>query len=413
MRIFAHECRKAIASPVLIGLLIVFIAYNLFIILGSSAHKEELYTINGIIDQYGLDITASSLDDFEQDIQDDLAKLSASAGQDIDSIHAFLDGLPFEEKQNYLKDPAVSQLLVKTLYLERAKSIDEDYASIDLVALTEKDVAMYGLSGKAADLYRREAEKFNVRFDEMVEAGEHKQWFFPGKQYFMHDFLYKKVFLNLIIESLLLVVLSTGLITTFEFEHKTHLVAYHSTRGRRLKRDKLLASLIISTALFVILFGITLSVYFTVFDYSHVWNTSVSSAFNWEFNFPYVSWWHLSIGQFLIGTLLLVFITQLLFSGLTFAVAVFVKNSYIAFFVIATFFILLWLLPSFMPKSSILLFITAYTLPTLVMAISSSFMGSSGLIFFENFEWLTISAWTILTVAVCYLSYHRFLRTDL
>ncbi len=246
-----------------------------------------------------------------------------------------------------------------------------------------------------------------------MNNGEHKQWFFAGKAYFMHTFLFKTVFLQIIIESLLLIVLTTALITTYEFENKTHLVAYSTKRGRKLMKNKLLASLVVATTIVVLLFTITLGTFFTVFDYSHVWQSSISSAFNWEYNFPYVAWWDLSVGTFLIGVIALVFISLLLFSGLTFACSVAVKNSYITFFLIAALFVLMWLLPSFMPTSSILLFVSAYTLPTLLLAVTSSFMGSSGLILFENFEWMTISCWTMITIAVCFMSYKRFKKIDI
>ena len=213
----------------------------------------------------------------------------------------------------------------------------------------------YRLSGNAAETLLNEYEKFSERFEEMVENGEHKQWFFAGKAYFMHSFLFETVFLHIVIESLLLIVLTTALITTYEFENKTHLVAYSTKLGRKLMKNKLLASLTMATTIIVFLFAITLGTFFTVFDYSHVWQTSISSAFNWEYNFPYVAWWDLSVGEFLIGTTALVFIVLLLFSSLTFALSVAVKNSYITFFSVAILFIFLWLLPSFMPTSSILL----------------------------------------------------------
>ena len=161
----------------------------------------------------------------------------------------------------------------------------------------------------------------------MVENGEHKQWFFAGKAYYMHTFLFKTVFLQIIIESLLLIVLTTALITTYEFENRTHLLAYSTKRGRKLMKNKLMSSLAMATTIVFLLFAITLGTFFSVFDYSHVWETSISSAFNWEYNFPYVAWWDISVGTFLIGVIALVFVTLLLFSGLTFSLSVMVKNS--------------------------------------------------------------------------------------
>lgn len=415
MRIIFNECKKALTSPILIALFIVFSAFNVFVIISSSDHKEELKMVNEIIDQYGRDITEESLDRFENDVQIDLTELNRMTASEFTSVYEFLDGLHFEDREKYNEKQweFFNRLQLKEMYLNMAKSIDESYGKIDIRKLAEAEIIKYRLSGKSAETLLQEYEKFSERFEEMVNNEEHKQWFFAGKAYFMHSFLFKTVFLHIIIEALILIVLTTALITTYEFESKTHLVAYTTKRGRKLMKNKLLASLTVATTIAVLLFAITLGTFFTVFDYSHVWKTSISSAINWEYNFPYVAWWDLSVGTFLIGVIALVFIVLLLFVGLTFAISIAVKNSYISFFLIATLFIFLWLLPSFMTKSSILLFFSAYTLPTLLLAVRYSFTGSGGLIMFENFEWMTISCWTIITLAVCIMSYTRFKKIDI
>lgn len=415
MRIFLHECKKALTSPILTVLLIVFSAFNIFIIVSSSDHKEELKMVNEIIDKYGREITEDSLEQFENDIQSDLLKLNGITGQQFATISEFLDGLRFEEQEQYsdVEWDFFNSLQLKEMYFGMANSIDESYAEIDIEAGAQGSLKSYGISGKAAETYLRENEEFAERFKEMVNNEEHKEWFFAGKSYFMHSFLFKTVFLHIIIESLLLIVLMTALITTYEFENRTQLLTYSTYRGRKLMKDKLAASLAVSTVISLFLFAITLGTYFTLFDYSHVWKTSINSAFNWENPFPYVSWWDLSVGEFLVAVVVLVFIIQLLFSGLTFALSVLVRNSYITFFLVATFFVLGWLLSSFMPKSSNLLFVSSYILSTLTMAVSQSFMGSSGLILFKNFEWMTISCWTIITIVFCTITYKRFRKIDI
>ena len=66
MRIIFQECKKALTSPILIALLIVFIAFNVFVIISSSDHKEELKIVNEIIETYGLDITDDSLERIQE-----------------------------------------------------------------------------------------------------------------------------------------------------------------------------------------------------------------------------------------------------------------------------------------------------------------------------------------------------------
>ena len=118
-------------------------------------------------------------------------------------------------------------------------------------------------------------------------------------------FCLEQMFKYLIFEALILIVLATALLTNFEFENKTHLVTYSTTRGRHLMKDKLVASLLTATVITVLLLAITLVTYFTVFDYTHLWGSSISSAFNWEYNLPYVSWWELSFINYLLAVILI------------------------------------------------------------------------------------------------------------
>ena len=216
MRIIFHECKKALTSPILIALLIVFIAFNVFVIISSSDHKDELKMVNEIIESYGLDITDDSMDEFKRDVQIDVAELNKMTASEFTSVNEFLDGLRFEDQEKYNDEQweFIHRLQLKEMYLNMAKSIDGSYEEIDIRKLAEIQIEQYGLSGKAAETFLSENEKFSERFEEMVNNGEHKQWFFAGKAYFMHTSLFKTVFLHIIIESLLLIVLTTAMITT-------------------------------------------------------------------------------------------------------------------------------------------------------------------------------------------------------
>ncbi|MCG3089515.1 hypothetical protein [Sporosarcina cyprini] len=415
MRIVLLECKKVIMSPVIIGLFFLFTAFNLLVIFNSSDHKDELKIVNEIIDTYGREITPSSLELLKKDIQNDLLELEQLTGKRYDSVYDFLEGLDVEAYERYSdkEKTFITQLQLKEMYESTASSIDENYAKIDVEKLGHTSLEMYKISGPAAKTYLAENEKFAKRFDDMIQNEEHKEWFFAGKAYKMHTYLFNNIFLQMMIEILLLVVLSTAFLATYEFEQRSHLVAFSTRRGRKLMKDKLAASLATAVAISALVLGSTLGVFFMVFDYSHVWETSISSAFNWEYNFPNVAWWDITVGQFLLASIGVLFIGVLLISVLTFAISILIKNSYVTFFVVAAGFILLYMLPSFMPHSSNLLFVAGYTLPTLLMAISGLFMGSSGMIFFKNFEWVTIGVWTAITIIALFISFRRFAKLDI
>ncbi|MFJ7935940.1 hypothetical protein [Sporosarcina sp. NPDC096371] len=415
MRIVWYECRKALTSPILIGLVLLFTAFNIFVIVSNSYFKDELKVANQLVEKYGREITDQSLQHFEKDLQIDLALLKEITGQEFGSVYDFVEQLPYEKRELYSEQDwhFIEQLQLKEIYFSMANDIDKSYADIDLKKVAANDIAKYGLSGNAEKTLLREYDKFSQRFEEMKQNGEHKEWFFAGKVYFMHKVLFKTVFLHIAIEALMLIILSTALITNYEFENRTHLVTYGTSRGRRLMKDKLVASIVTAALLTTFLLAVTLSTYFTFFDYKTLWGTSVNSAFNWEYNFPNVAWWDLSVGLFLVGVIIIVYITMLLFSGLTFALTTLVKNSYISAILMATFFVLALLIPGFMPTSSILIFMTSYSLSMLVMNIPASFMGSSGLVMFRNFEWMTVICWTIITIVLCLFSMKWFNKKDI
>ena len=90
IRIVWHECRKALTSPILIGLLLLFTAFNIFVMMGNSYFKDELKVANGLVEKYGKKITDESLLQFEKDLQADLTQLKVITGQQFSSVYDFV-----------------------------------------------------------------------------------------------------------------------------------------------------------------------------------------------------------------------------------------------------------------------------------------------------------------------------------
>lgn len=415
MRIILQESKKALTSPVLVVLLLLSTAFNILLIFSYPYSKEELKVANMLTETYGVKITDESLNQLEQDLQVDFTKLETITGQKFDSIYKFLDGLKLDNYSIYSEKEWTffTQLQVKETYLNMANNIDDTYATIDIKRIAESEIDAYGLSGNAAKTLRDEYDKYSQRFEEMKENKEHKEWFFAGQMYQMHSFFFKTIFKTLVFEALILIVLATALITNFEFENQTHLVTYSTKRGRLLMKDKLVASLLTASSITVILLLVTLVVYFSVFDYSYLWGSSISSAFTWEYEFPNVSWWDLSFIWFLLVVIFLVHICMLLFSAITYGISILVKNSYFVFFIFAIFFTLAYLIQSFIPTSSNLFLIAGYNLSYLVLNTHVLFMANSGLMMFKNYELITVSVWTLLAITLCALSLKVFRKQEI
>ena len=156
MRIIFQECKKAFTSPILLTLLVVFSAFNIFLIVSNSYFTDELKMANELSQTYGLEITEKSLRQFEQDLQTDLAQLTEITGEEYDTVYEFLDTFTMKDVDLYTEDEHLffQQLQLKEIYLNRAKSIDDDYRELDIIALGEAEINKYGLSGKAASMLR-------------------------------------------------------------------------------------------------------------------------------------------------------------------------------------------------------------------------------------------------------------------
>lgn len=415
MRIIFQECKKAFMSPILLTLLVVFSAYNIFLIVSNTHSKDELQVANELSKTYGLEITDDSLQRFEQDLQTDYSKLNAITSGAFKSVHEFLGTLKMEEYDLYTEEEHLffQQLQLKEVYLNQAQFIDEDYEALDMIAVGEFEINKYGLSGKAADILRNEYKKLDQRFELLKQNGEMKEWSFLGIPYKMHSFLFRTLFKTLMFEALLLIVLATALLTTYEFEQRTHLLTYSTKRGRSLMKDKLGASLIIAIAFTTFLLLITLGTYFIVFDYTHLWGSSISSALNLEYGFPYITWWAMPFLKFLLLAIVLVYSCMLLFSAITFVLAVIVKNSYFTFFLLFIFFAIGVILPSFMPTSSSLVLFTNFNLSIVVMNPHMLFTGNHGLTVFSYHELLTITVWTGIVIASGLFVTKYFRRIDI
>lgn len=418
MRIVFLECKKALNSPILIGLMILFACWNIYFIYDSSYFKEELQVANEIAKTYGIHITDETLADLENEIDESILRLNQlteeKIGKTYESATEFFTQISYEEQQQFTEDEleSIANVAIQEMYVEQAQNIEDAYAQFNIEEIGEKEISSMGITGQGAEILRKVNAKFSERFQELQENREHMQWFFSGKPYRMHSLLFRSVFRLIIIEALILIVLATSLITNFEFENRTQLVTYVTKRGRTIMLDKLFASLTTSVLITTILLTITLGTYFLTFDYSHLWKTSINSGFNWEFIFPYVSWWDWSIGTYLMMGIFLTYVGIGLFSLLTFSVSVLLKNSYFTFATLAIFFIACLIIPSYVPKN-IILILSSFNLSTLLIDPHFWWMGTGSITSFKFYELWTVIIWTLVLITFCYVSMKRFRKEDL
>ncbi|MDU7069119.1 MAG: hypothetical protein E6343_14260, partial [Clostridium perfringens] len=361
MSIKKGEWEKLFRNPVLIVLAGIFLIYNFILIKDNSYIKEGLEETNKLISQVGYKVDENMLKKLENMYDEKMKDLNELTERKLhktfESMDEFLANKDFhnwtyEEKVFSKEDmDLINQLSAINLYKNITPEFIHRIESLDSEKMAESNINKYGFKGEAANLVRKNYEDLGKRLQELKINGEHKNLFFFGESYRTQNLLYKKVIGACLIEIMILVVLGVCFLINYERENKTLGLVSATKRGRNLIKDKAIVGLIYSILVAIIILVITLIVYFSVFDYSKIWNVSISSALNWEVG-PHISWYNLTVLQNLLLSIGVVLIISLISEGISLSLCLFLKSSYKAFFAFFILFGGLFMLPGLFSMSS-------------------------------------------------------------
>lgn len=421
MSIKGYEFKKITTSPIFIVLTILFLAYNTVMIISNSNIKSELAVLNEIVNEVGYAINDDMMEEFKTYYEGqlkDASQLLKSRGYTINgTLGEFLERNNVyaggDSKFNSEDIEQINKAAVIETYYFLSDRLNRQYDTVDINKLAESELANSPYNADVKEIIKKNYEKFELRFQELKLNGEHKNLFFYGKSYRMHSFLFKHIFTTMIYEIMILVVLATSFVLNYEFEGKTAAIVYTTKRGRNIIKDKLLTALGFTVVITTIIMAITLLIYFAVFDYSGLWGASVNSFFSQEYNIPYMTWWNMSILDYLIAVSIVVYVLQLIFCGLTFTVSVLIKNTYIVFGTFAIMVGLGILLPSLVPASLNTVIASVYTPFTLILNPSWYFMFKGGLQLNKYYEVITLVIWGIGVLLLGTLSIYKFKRESI
>jgi hypothetical protein len=126
-----------------------------------------------------------------------------------------------------------------------------------------------------------------------------------------------------------------------------------------------------------------------------------------------MSWWNMSFVQYLFASIGLVYASMWLFTGVTFIIARYIKNTYIVFFAFAIIFGLFLLVPGMLSRDSNIVFIGSFTPFILITNPFMWFMESGAFTTFKYYELATVGIWSVLLLVLSILSIKRFKRQDI
>ncbi|QPC45590.1 hypothetical protein [Mangrovibacillus cuniculi] len=417
------EVKKIVASPIVWILLLLFTAFNSYQIYMHAPMKDNMHLVNAIIDEHGTVMDeqgqANLKADYLEEMQawNELSKKKQgqtyATMQDFfqaENYYSIMDNNVYSEKEMVY----ASNLAVKETYVLEAEEIVQRYHNINVEDLATNYIRLFRLSGEAAEVVKKHYHSFQPRFDELKQNDEYLSLFFNGKAYETHSFLFRSLFLSVMIEAALLIALVTSFIVNYEFDQRTALVTYSTKRGRQIVKNKLNAAIIASMTMVAFLLSSTLFTYFLVFDYSRLWHVPISSGFLTESNnMAFMSWWKLSFLQYVLLSCGLVFVTLFLVTLMIFVLSMWIRNSYVVFFlffIIAGLFILL---PGEIPRNSEWIIYAHYTPFSLMLGVKYWWMESGAFTTYKYYELVTVSVWFVLFATTSLFCIKRFYQQNL
>lgn len=298
MRILKYEIKKLISLPMIWIFLVLCLGLNGFIVISGT---------------YGTDTA-----DYLHYISKTVSETGTKMGKEFDQR---ISKMPKEE----WKDILVS-------VTQNAKS---SFHSKDAVKVGENLILQYGLSGFFADKMKGKYVKLQEAVENLRKQKADLSVYAADITYDMHQLLFSSLFRAIITESCLFAVLVMLYILGFEEWNHTEQVVYAAYRGRKIQKEKISAGLFVTIIYFSILTGLSLFVFFSIYDFSGIWDCSVSSQFNYiqcpGYLKPFWTWVPFNVRSYLVTMLVLALVLTIVFSLFGAWTGLICQNTYMGF----------------------------------------------------------------------------------
>lgn len=314
-------------------------------------------------------------------------------------------------KGNVIEDEKFLKLLTEEVYWDHFIALHEQRAALQVDEKVEQIVRMYGLTGNAAATLRQHIPALEMRFSKLI-AQEAPTHYAPNALFSQHDALFGKLMRAVLMESVLITILITALLTSYEREHRTASVVYSSTVGRKVQIAKWLSSLFVASSTYVGLFLLSIGSYIALYTTPSLWTSYVSSSWNVEGPNLFMTWYPFTFIQYVsvqwgIGLSIIVLVVCL-----TWAISLYWHQTYIATAAVIAILFLLFIVPAFISKSSSLLIYATYTLSTLIVGTAHWLMMWKGYTLDPHFEWKTLLLSAIMIGIISFYAWRHFKRKD-
>ena len=379
MRIFFYEIKRLMRMPILWGLLVVFIGFDLFMVYTELGYRDIPEDTFGIYDLI----------------------LSRSSNLDTDNQTSIS-----QDKNEYEK-----------MYDDYIRDCICIYDRLDMHGVKEMKENMLNFhpTGAYKTFIDRNYDKLNLRVAEIIESGDYRADFYPGDIFKVHKRLY--TLLKIIsIEAIIITCLSILYIMDIDRLCDTRSLVCSSKLGRSSIIIKFYAGLLFGTLQCAILFSTGICAFVIFTPLSKLWGIPVSSAMVMEssglWEYPFITFVRLDIGTELLLAITSVIILNALLGLISGAVQLFTHNSYISMLLVSLGFVALLAAP--LAARSQTVFKTAVLLNPAVMwqYCGRWFIEHNPALSFAWSEFWTIGIWSTIGIVAFILGRHRLYQKD-
>ncbi len=385
MAIYWYEIKKMLSSVAVWGFIAICLMFNLFLAISSSG------------DNYA----------------DFIGSVSSDTGHILNqSFYDNLSGLKVRDEQTEL----LEQLKYDT---NNVTDVFDDY---DTKEIGERYIAASGTTGGFAESMRKKYLELQKVVDEKGRKDESLALYFAGGTYPRHQALFNSLTGWLLIEGILLSVLLVFLSLGYEKSQRTEAIVYSAQKGRSVLLTKISASISAGLGAYMLLALVTLLIYFILNDYGDIWNSNVSSIFNYRHDLiagdrPFITWHSFSVVTYLAAMLGISTSLILCFSLMASGIAVLIDNHYIGFLVFLAINATIVVLPMKIPQTLAAgLYARYYSMLTPVwlwLKHSIWFTDGDADILWPHFETLGIAVSLLAFLIFCVIANTYFRKRDL
>jgi hypothetical protein len=333
MILISHELKKAVRSPMVWGFLALCIALNIFLVLSGPAHEYDDF-VSRISAETGIKVDASFYEKLDA-VQTGATQTDAGK---TDEVRTDVDNESGRDLADDNADGARESAAYIGQFRADTEGMTDVFENFDAVAVGEAYVHKLGIPGVFAELMRGKYKALQTVTDEKAKTDDGLSLYFAGDTRAAHRQLFMSIMGFILKEGAILAALILFLIIGYERISRTEGIVYAGKTGRGIVLPKLAASLLAGLSAYGILAGVTLAVFFGTHDFGGIWESNVSSGFNFIVDYiadnrPFTTWAPMTVTSYLLASLGVSALLILCFVLMAYWISLLSNNPYAGFLI--------------------------------------------------------------------------------